>query len=169
MPTRAKVSARMSVESILPAAAKASKFVSKGLAEIHFAMSKSSYLLDCLSAQFAVGGSCPNCGGTSSRIVDRKFLITQLRRCGTCQLLFRTPTDRPESNQAYYENEYVAGTFNSCSIDGGSRGTWPPIHGSVRHCAAPTATPRSSLRARSQSIDRFGAAPRCGGNDQMKE
>jgi len=54
----------MSVESILPAAAKASKFVSKGLAEIHFAMSKSSYLLDCLSAQFAAGRrSCPNCGG----------------------------------------------------------------------------------------------------------
>jgi len=81
MPTRGKASARMSVESILPAAAKASKFVSKGLAEIlHFAMSKSSYLLHCLSAQFAARRrSCPNCGGTSNRIVDRKFLITQLR------------------------------------------------------------------------------------------
>jgi hypothetical protein len=65
-----KASARMSVESILPAVAKASKFVSKGLAEIpHFAMSKSSYLLHCLSAQFAAGRrGCPNCGGTSSRI-----------------------------------------------------------------------------------------------------
>lgn len=119
MPTRGKASARMSVESILPAAAKASKFVSKGLAEIpHFAMSKSSYLLHCLSAQFAARRrSCPNCGGTSSRIVDRKFLITQLRRCGTCQLLFRTPTDRPESNQAYYENEYVQGFTTNLPSD----------------------------------------------------
>src|SRR5262245_58625148 len=71
-------------------------------------VSKIFYLLQCLSAQFAAGRyRCPNCGGTSSRIVDRKFVITQLRRCEACQLLFRTPTDRPESNEAYYENEGV--------------------------------------------------------------
>jgi hypothetical protein len=45
----------------------------------------------------------------------------------------------------------TASTFDSCSIERGSRATWPPLHGAVRHCAAPTATPRSSLRARSQS------------------
>ena len=44
----------------------------------------------------------------------------------------------------------TASTFDSCSIERGSRATWPPLHGAVRHCAVPTATP-SSLRARSQS------------------
>jgi hypothetical protein len=77
-------------------------------------MSKSSYLLRCLAAQFAAARyRCPNCGGTASRIVDRKFVITQLRHCGTCQLLFRTPTDRPESNRAYYEARRSAGAGRS--------------------------------------------------------
>jgi SAM-dependent methyltransferase len=81
-------------------------------------MSKSSYLLRCLAAQFAAGRyRCPNCGGTASRIVDRKFIITQLRRCGTCQLLFRTPTDRPESNKGYYESEYVQGFTTNLPSD----------------------------------------------------
>ena len=32
-------------------------------------------------------------------------------------MLFRTPTDRPESNQAYYENEYVQGFTTSLPSD----------------------------------------------------
>jgi hypothetical protein len=36
---------------------------------------------------------CPSCGGTASRIVDCRLVITQLRSCGICQLLsFRTLT-----------------------------------------------------------------------------
>jgi hypothetical protein len=81
-------------------------------------MSKSLYLLRCLAAQFAVDRyRCPNCGDTADRIVDRKFIITQLRRCGTCKLLFRTPTDRPESNQANYEYEYLQGFTTSLPSD----------------------------------------------------
>src|SRR6516162_9004850 len=37
--------------------------------------------------------------------------------CGTCQLLSRTPTDRPESNQPYYENEYVQGFTTNLPSD----------------------------------------------------
>lgn len=81
-------------------------------------MSKSLYLLRCLAAQFTAGRyRCPNCGSAASRIVDRKFVITQLRRCETCLLLFRTPTDKPESNQAYYENEYVQGFTTTMPSD----------------------------------------------------
>jgi 2-polyprenyl-3-methyl-5-hydroxy-6-metoxy-1,4-benzoquinol methylase len=81
-------------------------------------MSKSSYLLRCLAGQFsAERHRCPNCGSMSNRVVDRKFVITQLRRCGTCLLLFRTPTDRSESNQAYYENEYAQGFTASLPSD----------------------------------------------------
>lgn len=42
-------------------------------------------------------------------VVDRKFFITQLRRCGNCQLMFRTPTDDPKANLMFYENEYKHG------------------------------------------------------------
>jgi SAM-dependent methyltransferase len=47
-----------------------------------------------------------------SSVVDRKYLITQLRRCGNCQLMFRTPTDDPENNLLFYEREYTQG-FNT--------------------------------------------------------
>lgn len=81
-------------------------------------MSKSSYLLRCLAAQLSAERyRCPNCGSTVNRVVDRKFVITQLRRCGTCLLLFRAPTDRPESNQAYYESEYAQGFTTSLPSD----------------------------------------------------
>jgi SAM-dependent methyltransferase len=41
--------------------------------------------------------------------MDRKYIVTQLRRCPSCKLLFRTPTDKPFHNQSFYEREYVQG------------------------------------------------------------
>jgi SAM-dependent methyltransferase len=52
---------------------------------------------------------CPNCGGLNNVKVDRKFFITELRRCGDCSLMFRTPTDDPAVNGMFYENEYTQG------------------------------------------------------------
>jgi 2-polyprenyl-3-methyl-5-hydroxy-6-metoxy-1,4-benzoquinol methylase len=49
---------------------------------------------------------CPDCGGTASTVVDRKYLLTQLRRCGSCRLQYRVPTDAPADNARYYEDEY---------------------------------------------------------------
>ncbi len=42
-------------------------------------------------------------------VVDRKYLITQLRRCKNCRLLFRTPTDKPNFNASFYERNYRQG------------------------------------------------------------
>ena len=81
-------------------------------------MQKASYLWHSLAAQFTTARfRCPNCGGRSSVVVDRKYLITQLRRCETCQLMFRTPTDDPETNLSFYENEYVQGLTTACPSD----------------------------------------------------
>lgn len=52
--------------------------------------------------------ACPNCGTGDNRIEQRKALVTQLRRCRNCQLLYRTPTDDPLENERFYEEEYVA-------------------------------------------------------------
>lgn len=52
---------------------------------------------------------CPNCGCERSEIVDRKLVVTQLRRCANCQLMFRTPTDDPAINADFYEHVYEQG------------------------------------------------------------
>ena len=68
------------------------------------------YLRRSLKAQFSSGRFlCPNCGSDSSRVVDRKFIVTQLRRCADCLLMFRTPTDDPAANRNFYEKEYLQG------------------------------------------------------------
>ena len=71
-------------------------------------MARLAYLRQSIRHQFAEARfRCPNCASTQSRVVDRKFLTTQLRRCLSCELLFRTPTD--EETVRFYEEEYEEG------------------------------------------------------------
>lgn len=73
-------------------------------------MSRFDYLRRSLANQFSKSRlSCPNCGSMESRLVQRKYLVTQLRRCGKCGLLYRTPTDDPGLNQTFYESDYAQG------------------------------------------------------------
>jgi 2-polyprenyl-3-methyl-5-hydroxy-6-metoxy-1,4-benzoquinol methylase len=73
-------------------------------------MGRLRYLVRCLAKQVDLTHfRCPNCGHSESSVVDRKYLVTQLRRCGRCSLLFRTPTDDPTKNQQFYEKEYAQG------------------------------------------------------------
>ena len=70
-------------------------------------MSRIRYLGRSLARVFSKAHfRCPNCHSAASEIVDRKFVITQLRRCQDCRLLFRTPTDDEAANQSFYESEY---------------------------------------------------------------
>ena len=81
-------------------------------------MSKIVYFQRCLLAQFAKARfKCPSCGSTASNVVDRKFIITQLHRCGDCKLMFRTPTDDPANNLSFYENEYSQGFTSNLPSD----------------------------------------------------
>ncbi len=74
-------------------------------------MTKLAYLGRCLAAQFSKARfACPNCGFAGpNAVVDRKYLVTQLRRCGRCKIMFRTPTDSSGRNEVFYEQEYVQG------------------------------------------------------------
>src|SRR5262245_19457849 len=73
-------------------------------------MGKLASLQRSLAAQFTKDRiKCPNCGGAHGRVVDRKYLITQLRRCGYCQMMFRTPIDDATGNLLFYETEYEQG------------------------------------------------------------
>jgi 2-polyprenyl-3-methyl-5-hydroxy-6-metoxy-1,4-benzoquinol methylase len=73
-------------------------------------VAKIAYFWRSLSKQFTNERfRCPSCGCMKSDVVDRKFLVTQLRRCANCQLMYRTPTDDPATNASFYENEYTQG------------------------------------------------------------
>ncbi|MCB1276973.1 methyltransferase domain-containing protein [Prosthecobacter sp.] len=42
--------------------------------------------------------------------MDSKYLVTALRRCASCSLLFRTPTTSVEENASFYQDDYEENT-----------------------------------------------------------
>jgi len=68
---------------------------------------KINYFISSLSKSVRnVGFSCPSCGCPKSSIEDRKLLVTSLRRCSRCQLLFRTPTTTANESNKFYQQDY---------------------------------------------------------------
>jgi len=61
----------------------------------------------CTRARFL----CPSCQSAKSELIERKWLVTSLRRCSKCQLLFRTPTTTSAENRLFYQEEYTQGTM----------------------------------------------------------
>lgn len=62
---------------------------------------------------FGQGLECPSCGGAGGVRVDRKYVFTALVRCGSCGLLFRTPTTSFEDSRSFYQKRYSQG-FTTC-------------------------------------------------------
>lgn len=53
---------------------------------------------------------CPSCGcDCESKVEARKYLVTSLRRCNNCKLLFRAPTTTAEENASFYQEAYSQG------------------------------------------------------------
>lgn len=79
---------------------------------------KVKYLQTCLRKNVMNEGfSCPSCGQADSSVVSRKYLVTALRRCKNCQLLFRTPTTSAQESAAFYQDEYTQGFTTDCPSD----------------------------------------------------
>lgn len=54
--------------------------------------------------------SCPSCGSDPGSVVHRKYLVTTLRRCPDCRLLYRSPTTARAVAERFYEHDdYSAG------------------------------------------------------------
>lgn len=67
-------------------------------------------LLACLPHAFSPKRRrCPSCDCARSTLVSRKHLITALRRCADCSLLFRTPTVSSAENAHFYQETYDQG------------------------------------------------------------
>src|SRR6267378_63397 len=58
---------------------------------------------------FGQGFACPSCACRESAVYDRKWLVTTLRRCAGCALLFRAPTTTDAENARIYQAIYREG------------------------------------------------------------
>jgi 2-polyprenyl-3-methyl-5-hydroxy-6-metoxy-1,4-benzoquinol methylase len=61
--------------------------------------------------------SCPSCGCNKSTKIQSKYIVTALRRCEYCQLLFRTPITTFEENKIFYQENYNQGFTTDCPSD----------------------------------------------------
>jgi len=79
---------------------------------------KIAYLLWCLrNAGHSNRLACPACGSRNSQVASRKLIVSALRRCNDCELLFRTPTTTHEENQSFYQTSYGQGSTTEMPND----------------------------------------------------
>jgi SAM-dependent methyltransferase len=50
--------------------------------------------------------SCPYCESDDTRLVKRKYLLIDLRRCARCGIMFRWPKDSVQRNARFYQKAY---------------------------------------------------------------
>lgn len=84
---------------------------------LHDMRTKISYLLNAVGNKITRKQSfCPYCKSrlAGCRVVDRKFLVTTLVECGSCNLLVRVPTDDVNESNKFYDGEYSQGYTTDC-------------------------------------------------------
>lgn len=73
-------------------------------------MSKFGYLARSVIKKISCRDSkCPSCGEDQSTLISRKYLVTELRRCDRCKLLYRVPIDSANENKKFYQSHYKQG------------------------------------------------------------
>jgi 2-polyprenyl-3-methyl-5-hydroxy-6-metoxy-1,4-benzoquinol methylase len=53
--------------------------------------------------------SCPYCGANASELIERKYIVIDLRKCLRCGLMFRWPKDSEQSSSVFYQAAYREG------------------------------------------------------------
>jgi len=78
-------------------------------------LNKFNYLKITLS-KWLVGKdfNCPSCNQSESFTISKKYLITSLKRCKNCLLMFRAPTTTEEENNKFYQEDYTTGFTTDC-------------------------------------------------------
>lgn len=79
---------------------------------------KINYLANSLQKRLlSLGNECPSCGSTNAIVIERKFLVTNLKRCDDCGLLYRTPTTTETENSLFYQKAYRQGLTTDVPTD----------------------------------------------------
>jgi 2-polyprenyl-3-methyl-5-hydroxy-6-metoxy-1,4-benzoquinol methylase len=66
---------------------------------------KTEYLLDGFKRYFTEK-TCPSCGCSDVKLIQRKYVVTRLFECEKCSLMFRHPKDSIQFNKEFYQEEY---------------------------------------------------------------
>jgi len=70
---------------------------------------KIGYFYRQMARRLKGGTGCPNCGHWGWETRDRKALVTELRDCTRCRLMYRYPTDPEEDSVEFYQEDYEQG------------------------------------------------------------
>lgn len=70
---------------------------------------KIGYLVQQGARRIKGAQGCPNCGHDGFTNCDRKALVTELRDCTNCRLMYRFPTDPVEASLDFYQEDYEQG------------------------------------------------------------
>lgn len=79
---------------------------------------KVRYLLWCLAhCCIHARNTCPNCGAANGLVISRKHIVSALKRCRKCLLLYRIPTTDSAENARYYQSDYEQGSTTKLPDD----------------------------------------------------
>jgi hypothetical protein len=67
---------------------------------------RTSYFLQSAVRVFTTP-TCGYCGSRDNSAIDRKHLVTTLRKCRECNFQFRHPADRADFNSKFYQDDYT--------------------------------------------------------------
>ena len=80
--------------------------------------SKLNYFLISLKKFLTKRGlGCPSCNSGDAETVDKKYIVTSLKRCKLCMLLYRTPGTTIDENKIFYQEKYSHGFTTDCPND----------------------------------------------------
>jgi SAM-dependent methyltransferase len=72
------------------------------------------YLLWSASRIVNADTSCPACGETATVLLRRKYAVTALYRCPSCEVMFRIPKSSPQKLDEFYQSDYKQGFTTDC-------------------------------------------------------
>lgn len=73
-------------------------------------MGKAGFAVKSLCKSVVQSFTCPYCGSRATRLMARKHVVLQLRKCERCKLQFRFPKDNPAENRSFYQKAYREST-----------------------------------------------------------
>ncbi len=88
-----------------------------GSVKIHRSMSYSNklrYLLWAGAHFINADTSCPACSEVQTVLLRRKYGVTALYRCTSCEVMFRVPKASPEEDVQFYQRDYEQGFSTDC-------------------------------------------------------
>src|SRR5271166_6603622 len=63
---------------------------------------------------FGADTACPACNDARTLLLKRKYGVTALYRCPSCEVMFRVPKPNAEAEARFYQSDYKQGYTTDC-------------------------------------------------------